>query len=96
MRRAQPSRRRNRGPPPKGACTSAGAPSYFDPELPAYNLVNLRAGLIRESWELPVFLNNVTDEVALLGLDRERGTRARAGYLTNQPRTGGVTLRFNY
>lgn len=68
----------------------------FDPELPAYNLVNLRTGLMRENWEVAVFLNNVTDERAFLALDRERGTRARVGYLTNQPRTGGVTLRFNY
>lgn len=68
----------------------------FDPELPAYNLVNLRAGLIRESWELAVFLNNVTDERAFLALDQERGTRGRVGYLTNQPRTMGMTLRFNY
>ena len=68
----------------------------FDPELPAYNLVNLRVGLIRESWELAVFLNNVTDERAFLALDRERGTRGRVGYLTNQPRTMGATLRFNY
>lgn len=68
----------------------------FDPELPAYNLVNLRVGLIREGWEVAFFLNNVTDERAFLGLDRERGTRARVGYLTNQPRTMGVTLRFSY
>jgi len=68
----------------------------FDPELPAYNLVNLRAGLIRESWELAIFLNNLTDERAFLALDRERGTGARVGHLTNQPRTMGVTLRFNY
>jgi iron complex outermembrane receptor protein len=68
----------------------------FAPELPAYNFLNLRVGLIRESWELAVFVNNVTDERAFLALDRERGTRARVGYLTNQPRTGGVTLRFNY
>ncbi|MGH7699690.1 MAG: TonB-dependent receptor [Gemmatimonadales bacterium] len=68
----------------------------FDPELPAYNLVNLRAGLIRDNWELAVYLNNVFDEIAFLGLDRERGTRARVGFLTNQPRTGGVTFRFDY
>jgi len=68
----------------------------FNPELPAYSLVNLRFGLIRDAWEVAVYLNNVFDERALLGLDRERGTRARVGYLTNQPRTGGVTLRFNY
>jgi len=68
----------------------------FDPELPAYNLVNLRIGVTRASWEAALFLNNVTDERALLALDRERGTRARVGYLTNQPRTLGVNLTFNY
>jgi len=68
----------------------------FNPDLPAYNIVNLRVGLIRDAWEMAVFLNNALDERAFLGLDRERGTRARVGYLTNQPRTVGVTLRFNY
>jgi iron complex outermembrane recepter protein len=68
----------------------------FDPELPAYNLVNLRIGVTRASWEAALFLNNVTDERALLALDRERGTLARVGYLTNQPRTLGVNLTFNY
>ncbi len=68
----------------------------FDPLLPSYSLVNLRTGLIRDTWEVAVFLNNVTDERAFLALDRERGLRARVGYLTNQPRTMGVTLRFNY
>jgi iron complex outermembrane receptor protein len=68
----------------------------FDPLLPSYSLVNLRAGLTRESWEVAVFINNLADERAFLALDRERGKRGRVGYLTNQPRTGGVTLRFNY
>jgi iron complex outermembrane receptor protein len=67
----------------------------FDPELPSYSLVNLRAGVIRQDWEVALYANNVTDERAFLALDRERGTRARVGYLTNQPRTLGVTLRFN-
>jgi iron complex outermembrane recepter protein len=68
----------------------------FNPLLPAYNLVNLRVGLIRDTWDVAIFGNNVTDERALLALDRERGRRARVGYLTNQPRTMGITLRFNY
>ena len=68
----------------------------FNPLLPAYNLVNLRVGVTRASWEAALFLNNVTDERALLALDRERGTRARVGYLTNQPRTLGLSLSFNY
>jgi hypothetical protein len=34
--------------------------------------------------EAALFLNNLTDEQALLALDRERGTQAR-WLLTNQP-----------
>jgi iron complex outermembrane recepter protein len=40
-----------------------------------------------------LFGNNLTDERALLALDRERGTRARIGYLTNQPRSFGISAR---
>jgi len=53
-------------------------------------------GLSRSTWEAAVFLNNVTDENARLALDRERGLRARVGYLVNQPRTLGVSVNFNY
>lgn len=66
----------------------------FDPELPAYSLVNLRVGMTRPTWDIALYVNNVTDERAFLALDRERGTRARVGYLTNQPRTIGVSLGF--
>ena len=68
----------------------------FNPLLPAYNLANVRVGVSRAAWETAFFVNNITDERALLALDRERGTRARVGYLTNQPRTYGVTLVFHY
>jgi iron complex outermembrane receptor protein len=68
----------------------------FDPELPAYDLFNVRGGVILNRMEIALFVNNVTDERALLALDQERGTRARVGYLTNQPRTFGVTTRFNF
>ncbi len=68
----------------------------FDPELPAYSIINARVGLIRERWEIALYANNLTDERAFLALDRERGTRARVGYLTNDPRSIGLTVRFNY
>jgi iron complex outermembrane receptor protein len=68
----------------------------FDPELPAYDIVNLRLGAIRGKWDVALFVNNVTDERALLSLDRERGLRARVGYLTNQPRTFGLTGRVTF
>jgi iron complex outermembrane receptor protein len=58
-------------------------------------LVNLRVGLAKSTnWDVALFVSNVTDERAFLALDRERGLRARVGYLTNQPRTIGVTMAF--
>jgi len=68
----------------------------FDPKLPAYSLMNVRVGVGRPSWEIALSVNNLADERALLALDRERGARARVGYLTNQPRTVGLTMTFNY
>jgi iron complex outermembrane receptor protein len=66
----------------------------FNPKLPAYDIINLRVGFLKDQWDVAVFANNVTDERAFLALDQERGTRARVGYLTNQPRTIGVSTRF--
>lgn len=68
----------------------------FDPELPAYDILNLRLGVIRSNWDVALYANNLTDERALLAIDQERGTLARVGYLTNQPRTLGLTVRFNF
>ncbi|HUR79889.1 MAG TPA: TonB-dependent receptor [Thermoanaerobaculia bacterium] len=68
----------------------------FDPKLPAYDVVNLRVGLLFNQWDTALFVNNVTDETAYLALDQERGTRARVGYLTNQPRTIGVSTRVTF
>jgi iron complex outermembrane receptor protein len=68
----------------------------FDPELPAYDIVNLRFGILKGNFDTALFINNVTDETAFLALDQERGTRARVGYLTNQPRTIGVSTRVNF
>ncbi len=65
----------------------------FDPELPAYDLINLRLGFLKNNWDTALYVNNVTDENARLALDQERGTLARVGYLTNAPRTIGVSAR---
>lgn len=68
----------------------------FDPKLPSYDVINLRFGLLISDFDTALFINNVTDEVAFLALDQERGSRARVGYLTNQPRTFGISTRFNF
>jgi len=67
----------------------------FNPELPAYEIANLRLGFLNGRWDVAVFVNNLFDKTALLALDQERGTRARVGFLVNQPRTFGVTSRIN-
>ena len=68
----------------------------FDPELPAYDLLNLRLGFLNERWDVALFVNNATDERAFLALDQERGSLARVGYLTNPPRTIGISSRINF
>ena len=66
----------------------------LDLKLPAYSLVNLRAGLLYGNWELMLYVDNVTNENALLSFDRERGGRARLGYRVGQPLTLGAAMRW--
>lgn len=73
-----------------------GTTFTFDPELPAYDVLNLRVGLASERWDGAFFVNNALDERALLSLDQERGTRARVAYFVNQPRTYGVSLHLHF
>ncbi|MGH8130867.1 MAG: TonB-dependent receptor [Steroidobacteraceae bacterium] len=68
----------------------------FDPLLPAYDIGNLRFGVRADDWGAALFVNNVGDETARLALDQERGRVARVGYLTNQPRTIGVSFRKDF
>lgn len=67
-----------------------------DLELDAYETLNLNAGLVYGEWETLVYLNNVLDENTDLSFDRERGGRARLAFMTNQPRTLGVTVRRSF
>ncbi len=83
------------------ALFGVGAPSVsslvFQLKLPAYTNANFRVGLRNgEDWEASLFVNNLTDERAKLSIDRERGLRARYGYLVNQPRTYGLTVRKSF
>jgi iron complex outermembrane recepter protein len=72
----------------------ATAATTLNLELPSYNQVNLSAGMdFERGLSASLYVNNVTDEKALLSFDRERGGRARLGFATNQPRTFGVTVR---
>ena len=72
----------------------ANAATVIDLRLPAYDYVNLSAGV---DWDngfgVMVYVTNLFDENALLSFDRERGGRARLGFNIGQPRTIGITLR---
>ncbi len=75
----------------------AGASTIVDLELPAYQLVNLSAGVdFEHGLGVSVYANNLLDTNALLSFDRERGGRARLGFATNQPRTIGLTVRKSF
>ena len=80
---------------PFGGASGADITS-LDLELDSYEIVNLSAGLVKNSWEVVLYINNLTDENANLSFDRERGGRARLGFRTNTPRTIGVIYRVNY
>ena len=68
----------------------------FPLELPSYEILNLRIGVRGDGWEAAAFVNNLGDERAKLSIDRERGLRARYGFLTNPPRTYGATVRRSF
>lgn len=80
---------------PFGGATGAEITS-LDLELDSYTTVNFSTGLAKNSWEVVLYVNNLTDENADTSFDRERGGRARLGFRTNTPRTFGVIYRKSY
>ena len=65
----------------------------LDLELDAYELVNVNFGMLWDTWEAMLYVNNLTDENVDLSFNRERNGRARLAFMTNQPRTVGLTVR---
>lgn len=62
--------------------------------LPSYTIANLSAGVHwANGLDVTLYVKNVFDENPRLSIDRERGLRARFGYLIGQPRTIGITIR---
>ncbi len=68
----------------------------MDLELNPYHLLNLNTGLLYDTWEVMVYIKNLTDENPQLSFDRERGGRARLAYRVGQPRTFGILTRFYF
>ena len=65
-------------------------------ELDPYHLFNLNTGLLYDTWEVMLYIKNITDENPQLSFDRERGGRARLAYRVGQPRTFGILTRFYF
>ena len=68
----------------------------LETDLDSYQLLNFSIGFEYDDWDLVLYGNNLTDELALLSLDKERGGTARGGHRINQPRTYGVTARYRF
>ncbi len=64
----------------------------------AWSAVNLRAGMINETWDLILFVDNVTDERANLADSRSIAaeTPGRQRLVTNRPRTIGLEARMRF
>jgi len=70
--------------------------TLVDLNLDAYTLLNASFGLVTDTWEAVLYVDNLTDKNADTSFDRERGGRAWLGFRTNTPRTIGVRYRYKY
>ncbi|MGD0491640.1 MAG: TonB-dependent receptor [Steroidobacteraceae bacterium] len=72
---------------------------YFGYKLPAYSLVNARAGLGHDNWEADLFVDNLTNRVALISANNtsfQFNIPQVVRYSTNQPRTAGIQLNYKF
>jgi iron complex outermembrane recepter protein len=72
---------------------------YFGYKLPSYSLVNARVGLGRGNWDAALFVDNLTNKVALLSANNtsfQFNIPQVVRYSTNQPRTAGIQLNYKF
>ncbi|MBL4801408.1 MAG: TonB-dependent receptor [Emcibacter sp.] len=64
----------------------------------SWTALNLRAGVIRDDWEITLFVDNVTNEHANLADSRSIAaeTPGRQRLVTNRPRTIGIDVRTRF
>ncbi len=71
------------------------------PLRPDYTLVNLRVGVYSDHWEVALFVNNLTDETVIHGLEfgaSPGNTTATNDFsaLVGQPRVMGVNVKYDW
>jgi iron complex outermembrane recepter protein len=66
--------------------------------LPAYGLMNLRAGIKSSDWSLNLFANNLLNKETLLDTQPQINlqTAAFTRYIVNQPRTIGLDVNYSF
>lgn len=81
-----------------GANSGNGVPVNFGSlKIPSYTLANLSGNLHwSNGLEITLYVKNLFDANPKLAIDRERGLRARFGYLIGNPRTIGLTVRKSF
>jgi outer membrane receptor protein involved in Fe transport len=72
--------------------------TYFLQELPSYDIVNARVGLVSNRWSGFLYANNLTNKRAFLDNvpDYLLNVPSLNRVATNQPLTLGVSLEFKY
>jgi outer membrane receptor protein involved in Fe transport len=72
---------------------------YFDYTLPSYNLANARVSLAHDAWSASLFVDNLTNKVALMTANNtsfQFNIPQVVRYTTNQPRTVGVQVNYKF
>ena len=72
---------------------------YFGYKLPSYALANARVGLGHGNWSADLFVDNLTNKVALISANNtsfQFNIPQVVRYSTNQPRTVGVQLNYKF
>ncbi len=79
-----------------GDSTSFNNGAVVDRE--SWEALNLRAGILNESWDITLFADNVTDERANLADNRSIAAEmpGRPRIVTNRPRTLGLEARYRF
>ena len=72
---------------------------YYGYNLPSYSLANARVNLAHGNWSANVFVDNLTNKVALITANNtsfQFNIPQVVRYSTNQPRTAGVQLNYKF
>ena len=72
---------------------------YFGYKLPSYSLVNARVGLGHGNWDAALFVDNLTNKVALISANNtsfQFNIPQVVRYSTNQPRTVGLQVNYKF